>query len=694
MLEYLEEVITEYAEEDADNKVVFLTVINSLIEYTERIVRHCGDQPEIGVGEIPSVPRLVPRILSTTFVFLNQEINKELKASFDQCFNSTRRLLTGFLAILDEIKIRTVLEDELKLLVDLCNSLLSFHDILIPLDFKLTCMVWKVFLKLTTKYQTKLSNRVELSAATEKVSSELVKQYRHLRHLLLSQEEDQNINKAVTKVAYLLKVVQTSAVQCVDKAPSFHLLLLEVFTGLPESPGWLPAVAKRKLTEDILSPNIKYTLIKLASQEPFLSNLLDNVEELASSQSKKKESLQLLIHLLMQRPGHEEGLFALCLSLASVGGLCLKDPPVNIKQVRVDTYTWLLTHLCSHVASLSPEEFIKIERVMVKHLLSSSSPVSLMLTSDIFCFLGRYSSYNICLSYLTMLHGIKTKMSSQILSLNAIFIESLIKRLAAFHSPSIKTHWTDPTVMDMTGCTGDIWRRLSSGGYRPVNTSASINNITKLAENTILEAETLTLDKMWNIVNDIMELMRNCDHHDVFLTQTVNVMKTFSCFHHGSSIEAPVMSDLFNAWERLGPGKSSIGKVLIETAKNVNFQVPDDILLEIEDTNSKSVCNRKCSCCGWDEDQISSLMVSFGRINGGHLSRQPTLERASRSGSSQSSFGVKKRKLSEESEPADAVVRRIGADVEILSRHDIENLVKCRDELLNIKLKIEAIIKK
>ena len=78
----------------------------------------------------------------------------------------------------------------------------------------------------------------------------------------------------------------------------------------------------------------------------------------------------------------------------------------------------------------------------------------------------------------------------------------------------------------------------------------------------------------------------------------------------------------------------------------------------------------------------------------GHLSRQPTLERASRSGSSQSSFGVKKRKLSEESEPADAVVRRIGADVEILSRHDIENLVKCKDELLNIKLKIEAIIKK
>ena len=55
---------------------------------------------------------------------------------------------------------------------------------------------------------------------------------------------------------------------------------------------------------------------------------------------------------------------------------------------------------------------------------------------------------------------------------------------------------------------------------------------------------------------------------------------------------------------------------------------------------------------------------------------------------------MKKRKLSEESEPADAVVRRIGADVEILSRHDIENLVKCKDELLNIKLKIEAIIKK
>ena len=92
--------------------------------------------------------------------------DSDLKVGINQCFTTSRSLLTELLTILDDIKIRTVLEDELELLVSLCNSLLGFHDILIPLDFKLTCMVWKLYLKLTTKHQVKLSNRLELSAAT------------------------------------------------------------------------------------------------------------------------------------------------------------------------------------------------------------------------------------------------------------------------------------------------------------------------------------------------------------------------------------------------------------------------------------------------------------------------------------------------------------------------------------------------
>ena len=704
VMEYLDEVIMEYIEEDADNKVVFLTIINSLLEHTERIVKHCGAQPEIGLGEIPSLPRLVPRILSRTFEFLNQGENvmddSDLKVGISQCFSTSRSLLTEFLTILDDIKIRTVLEDELELLVSVCNSLLGFHDILIPLDFKLTCMVWKLYLKLTTKHQAKLSNRLELSAATDKVSSELVKQYQQLRQLLLSPEGEQNINKDVTKVAYLLKVVQTSAAQAVGKSASFLSLLLEVFTGLPDCPVWVPDVAKRKLVGDILSPNIKHNMVKIASQEPFLSYMLDNVMEKAWSQSKPKETLQILVQLLLQRAGQGERLFDLCLELVSAGGFCLNDPGVEGRQVRgqgvvkVDTYSWVLTQLCSHVASLSPEEFIKIEKKMLKHLLSSSSsPLALLLISDLFSFLGRFSSSKMCLGYLTIFHEVKTKVSKQILSLNLTYIDILIERLTAFLTPSHKSHWTSLTTVKDTierGQPDDLWRQLSSGGYTPTTTSSSIKNIGKLVDQTIMEAGSLPLDQMRNIVTDLMKLMmRNPSHDPVFVTQVVRVIQTFSTYHHGSSIGASVMAELFKIWDKLGNGRSCIGKALIETSRNLGFQVPDNLRSKIE--HEKSRMNEKCSCYGWDEEKLSSLTVRLKRKDS--LTRQPTLERTS-SCESQGSVGagVKKRKISVDSDSVDEVVQRIRADVEYLSRQNSDNLAKYKNELYEVKLKIEAVI--
>ena len=59
-------------------------------------------------------------------------------------YSKFRDLLALFLTLVEEIKFRTVLEDELDILTSLCSELVNFHQILIPLDFKLTCMVWRV----------------------------------------------------------------------------------------------------------------------------------------------------------------------------------------------------------------------------------------------------------------------------------------------------------------------------------------------------------------------------------------------------------------------------------------------------------------------------------------------------------------------------------------------------------------------
>ena len=92
------------------------------------------------------------------------------------CFSKAKDLLTLFISVMESIKIRTVLEDELDILVTLCVDLVGFHDVLIPLDFKLACMVWRLYVKMTTTYHDRLYNKLNLVLAIEVLSKELTAQ--------------------------------------------------------------------------------------------------------------------------------------------------------------------------------------------------------------------------------------------------------------------------------------------------------------------------------------------------------------------------------------------------------------------------------------------------------------------------------------------------------------------------------------
>ena len=152
-----------------------LVLVSELLEYTERVVQHCAACPGLGLGEVASLPALLPAILITTFTFLSggQAGDKESLAYF---FSRARALLTTFLACMQEIKIRIVLEDEQELLTGLCTQLLSLPALLTPLDFKLTRAVWKVYIELTERHQSWLSdfdfhrapNQVRLNSAVQR----------------------------------------------------------------------------------------------------------------------------------------------------------------------------------------------------------------------------------------------------------------------------------------------------------------------------------------------------------------------------------------------------------------------------------------------------------------------------------------------------------------------------------------------
>jgi hypothetical protein len=104
VLEYMEEVLSMMMETEEENSVVFFSLVCTLVEQTEKVVRDCKEQ-ECGVGEVPTLPKII-----TTFSYLGKgEIIATmdlLKAQVAICFSKVIMFLT-----LIKIKMRTVLED-------------------------------------------------------------------------------------------------------------------------------------------------------------------------------------------------------------------------------------------------------------------------------------------------------------------------------------------------------------------------------------------------------------------------------------------------------------------------------------------------------------------------------------------------------------------------------------------------------
>jgi hypothetical protein len=113
----------------------------------------------------------------------------------------------------------------------------------------------------------------------------------------------------------------------------------------------------------------------------------------------------------------------------------------------VDKYTWVLNNLCSWVSTISQSQFYKVEKVLISVLLdSSSSPLTCMMVSDIWCFLARYGTSQLCLAHLTLLSSILQKLKLTTFSTPILFITILMERLTNFLSPTDQAIWQSRKV--------------------------------------------------------------------------------------------------------------------------------------------------------------------------------------------------------------------------------------------------------
>ena len=155
-------------------------------------------------------------------------------------------------------QVRTVLEDELEILVDLCKDLVRLHAIIIPLDFKLCLAIWKEYRFFVEKYQERLAERLQQGQAIEVLAAELVANLESQRNLGEGGEEGvKEMEKNVNKAGALMKLISNIAAAATKPAlavskdcPKLLQLLLDLQRP-PKVPSWLGDFHRQKLASEV-----------------------------------------------------------------------------------------------------------------------------------------------------------------------------------------------------------------------------------------------------------------------------------------------------------------------------------------------------------------------------------------------------------------------------------------------------------
>jgi len=459
----LQEVLAELASTEEKNRHVFLSIAEMLLENCSGLLKHVETEMAegCGLGEVPSIAGKLPKILLVSFQGVascnSLATNPQLKGAFKHFFDFSKELFDLFLQFMARIKIRSVLEDELCILIDLCQDLIDLHKALLPLEFKAVFGVWKLYNGFISSHKSKLLEKLNFGFAIEILSEDCVNILDKFNSMLEDEATlARDLSKCLFKANHLLKVIQAigdevGSAMVSQEAPNFLRLLVSLIQApsLPDKWGKEPLPSKVK---EVYSSHVFFKLLDNAiSSDGFISYLFNFfesghlVEEILTKNSWSSIQCILQILLLLRpAPGKpnfnigssSKSLVDLVFSLVSCSPEFLFSSklqgrtPLGQAPSNVHPYTWTLSNFCAWISSALPEEFSLVESSLISGILDpDTSVISFIFISDVWCFISRYGSSELCLSHLQLLAEIMESLEDMEHSPAKVFIPILMSRL-------------------------------------------------------------------------------------------------------------------------------------------------------------------------------------------------------------------------------------------------------------------------
>ncbi|XP_021355307.1 uncharacterized protein C1orf112 homolog [Mizuhopecten yessoensis] len=383
-------------------------------------------------------------------------------------FRKAHSLQVVFLNLLDKINVdANSTEQDANDLCYVCHGLFEVCQIVTALDMKLVVNLWKAISRHAGQKKEILRNRLDMDNLLTYLCGEISTGYSYLFQLLpctdndgmaLSQGDERGFQKSVKIVGFQMKVLVMMArdyLQTLHGAAStIYRLILHLFRYIRPSLHAMPILDCH--SQEIHRHLINATeplLATLVYSRTFMETLTQNTQAL--HEEEKFAHLQVLMSVIEHLPKTTDEMQEWCLMNADdtnrddlltsafrAAHQCyieillpvyMSTPMCDGQPQRcVSLYEFLCTRLCGMAGTYLSSCFPVLERVLIEWLLSGS-PVCASLAADVWCFLVRYGSADLCYSHIQVLMELCQTIKGPNSDLH--IITSLVCRLSKFLSP-------------------------------------------------------------------------------------------------------------------------------------------------------------------------------------------------------------------------------------------------------------------
>ncbi|XP_068224185.1 FIGNL1-interacting regulator of recombination and mitosis-like isoform X1 [Palaemon carinicauda] len=382
------------------------------------------------------------------------------KETYADCFEAVKDSLTElcrqtvdlslhFANLTPKITFDTFSDDDVDVLVYICEHLCTTASHLSQLsDLRAFVAVWRAYASLVSQHHSCLTTTLDTSVPLKALVKEIGNGFEMLKALPFEDKEAANktqkiMQRTIKTINFCLKIVVAICEKYRGYLRGGHCsiasLLLLLFR---YSPGNVilknfPNELKKEI-ETQLTIGIEPLLLHLREDEDFVKVLFEDKKELTDEIIKDWSSYLLLLVAVALPPSatvliHLKKFLSAVFSTMQKSHVSLSLPctmdGVTCKgkqQSKVSLYEHVLTRMCVLVAGLDGSRFRVLEEVLLEWLLSGQTWPAL-LAADVWCFVSRYGTSNLCWDYCMLLLDILPK--NGIHSHQRLIVSSLLSRL-------------------------------------------------------------------------------------------------------------------------------------------------------------------------------------------------------------------------------------------------------------------------